>query len=104
MFQDGQDLDGPILNIEHGICPKKSCEILSILSIDSAGGDGREGVGGGVERRLDVLIRVHDRDEARLERRGRQIDAALQHAVEEGLELILIAGRWPARSSSPADR
>src|SRR5213592_2328413 len=42
----------------------------------------REGVGGRPSRELDVGLRVGERDERRLELRGRQEDATLAHRVE----------------------
>src|SRR4029453_9592216 len=47
-----------------------------------------EGLLGGRERRRDVGRRVRERDEASLVCGGRQVDALVEHRVEEGPELL----------------
>src|ERR1700679_1891443 len=55
------------------------------------GGQAVESAHGGGDRRVDVGARMGRGHEARLERRGREVHALLQHPMKEALEALGIA-------------
>ena len=65
-------------------------------------GDASEHAAGRFDRRLDLRIAMRGGDEARLVRRGREIDAGIEHAVEEAPEAARRRRPSPAGSSTTA--
>ena len=63
-------------------------------------GQSPERLGRRAHGRVDLRLAVGERDERRLELRGRQVDAALEHRVEEAAEARRVGAPSPRRSPS----
>src|SRR5262245_43301091 len=66
--------------------------LIGMARREAWSGERRQCLVGGTQRELDVAVAVRQRDECRLELRGRQIDAALEHGGKKAGKGTRVAG------------
>src|ERR1700737_3912471 len=71
--------------------PKATSLCADGMALASAPSRQREGFAGRGECRRDLRLAMRRRNEARFERRRREVDAALEHRVEEPVEGLAVA-------------